>query len=61
MIENKTKRTIIVTVDNATVADCNKNTQQFLNLQNYLIKMGVGRECMVKKNDGLYFKRAVEM
>jgi hypothetical protein len=62
MLENKIKRTIIVTVDVATITECNKDIQKFLNLQNYLAKMQITPECRIgDRVDGFYFRREIEI
>jgi hypothetical protein len=61
MLENKTKRTIIVTVDVATITECNKDVQKFLNLQNYIAKMQMSLSDKIgDRKDGFYFRRVIE-
>ena len=60
MQENRIKRTIIVTVDLATIVSCNNDVKKFLDLQNYLAKMQVTPLHKVgAREDGLYFKREI--
>lgn len=60
MQENRIKRTIIVTIDLATVTACNQDVKKFLDLQNYLAKVQMTPLHKVGvREDGLYFKREI--